>query len=127
MLTSSLLVYDGDCGFCTRSAEWLSDHGRLPISSWQALDDLAAWGLTPAMVEEAAQWLRWDQEPLSGAEAIAHALMERGPWPVRLLGRIIASRLVAPVAAGVYGFVATHRHRMPGGSPACRIDQRPGA
>ncbi|MFQ5421852.1 MAG: hypothetical protein ACE5EY_15990 [Anaerolineae bacterium] len=44
-----LLIYDGDCGFCTKSAllEQRWSNGRLAITPWQAIpEQLAALGLT---------------------------------------------------------------------------------
>ena len=43
------LVYDADCGFCTRSAELLQQRSDCAVRPWQSLD-LAAVGLTQADV-----------------------------------------------------------------------------
>lgn len=48
------VVYDADCGFCTRVAHW-ADHD--PVS-WQALD-LAAVGATPEQADNFAGWHRF--------------------------------------------------------------------
>jgi predicted DCC family thiol-disulfide oxidoreductase YuxK len=125
--SAGTLVYDADCGFCTRSASWLSAGGRVSVTSWQSLPDLASRGLTVEMVAEAAYWLRPGSEPLAGSAAIAAALVVRGPWPLRIAGRLFDARPVAPLAAAVYRLVARNRYRMPGGTAACRIDQRSAA
>jgi predicted DCC family thiol-disulfide oxidoreductase YuxK len=41
------------------------------------------------------------------------------PW--RLIGTLIASRPVSPIAARVYRTVAKNRHKMPGGTDSCAL------
>jgi len=119
------LIYDGDCGFCTRSAKWASQQGRaFPIQPWQTVDDLAALGLTVEDVTTAAYWIEADGTRRRGHEAVGRALVERGAlW--KALGKVVLSRPLRPLATLVYARVAANRHRMPGGTAACRIDQRP--
>lgn len=117
-------VYDADCGFCTRSALWLERHGDCTIAPWQSLD-LDAVGLTEQEVATAVQWLDETGRPTaSGAAAIGEALKTGGPgW--RLVGRFIQTRPVRPLADRGYAFVARHRYQLPGGTAACRMDDRP--
>ena len=53
-----LLIFDGDCGFCTTSAGWIER--RLPddvrVAPWQILD-LEQYGLTESDVTSAAYWV----------------------------------------------------------------------
>ncbi|MEL7059064.1 MAG: DUF393 domain-containing protein [Acidobacteriota bacterium] len=113
-----LLVFDGDCGFCTRSVLWLQLRLRRPvrIEPWQYLD-LGRVGLDEAMVRRAAWWIE-DGLHHEGHLAIARALGAcRWPWP--LLGwylRIPPNRWVAAVA---YRLVARYRGLLPGTTPAC--------
>ena len=114
------LLYDADCGFCTRSAHWVVPLGCdvTPVP-WQAYD-LAEVGLTPARANEQVH-LVLDGRLWGGHEAVGFALLTSRRLPVRLLGRLILARPVRPVAAGAYTWVAAHRHRMPGGTPACEM------
>lgn len=118
-----MLVYDGDCGFCTRVAGWAAD--RLPDGTVVAPSrdlDLPALGLTRADVERSAWWLDGDRRA-SGHRAIGRALTAiGGPW--RPIGRLLVVPPVSWLAAGVYRLVARYRHRMPGGTAACRVDRR---
>ncbi|MGI8662464.1 MAG: thiol-disulfide oxidoreductase DCC family protein [Acidimicrobiales bacterium] len=119
-----VLVYDGDCAFCTRCAAWVVR--RLPpgaaVEPWQALelDDL---GLTEAEVADAAWWVAGDGTRSSGHAAIGQALVAiGGVWG--LVGRAL---LVPPgswLARPVYAFVARNRSKMPGGTPACEQPTR---
>lgn len=115
-----LLVYDADCGFCTRSAMWLQKRMRGDATAvpWQGLD-LAEWGLTIDDVTAAAWWI--DRHGVVGAHlAIAAALSaSRAPWPV--LGAVISHRPVSWAAAPVYRWIAVRRHEMPGGTDACKL------
>jgi predicted DCC family thiol-disulfide oxidoreductase YuxK len=116
------LVYDGDCTFCTRSAEWLHSHGGVTLP-WQTVD-LAAVGLTEEDVAHAAYWLDSDGHVSArGAGAIAAALRSC-TWPWRVLGSVMEARPLRPLADAVYGQVALHRHRLPGSTDACRLGSR---
>jgi len=119
------LVFDGDCAFCTTTARWLQRHvpTTAAVLPWQRTD-LGPLGLTPDQCEQAVQWV----EPVdgtvrrsAGALAFAHYLQSAtGPW--RWAGRVLASAPLQMVARPVYAGVARNRHRMPGGTPACRLD-----
>src|SRR5687768_17462072 len=71
-----LLIYDGDCGFCTRSAEWL--RGRLPggyrIAASQRVPNLEELGLDKRKVHEAAYWIDPDGTQHRGHRAILRAV-----------------------------------------------------
>ena len=82
--------------------------------------DLPALGLKPADVEAAA-WYVDGGRLLRGHEAIAAALRTSRYGAVRLAGRAIGSRVLRPVAAPTYTWVAAHRHRLPGASDACGL------
>ena len=115
------LVYDADCGFCTRSVQliqrWVDRRDRYDVRPWQELD-LAAVGLTAQDCDEAAQFLMADGSVRSGHEAIASAATHGAPgW--RPVGHLLLAPGVSWVAARAYRWVAAHRHRLPGGTIAC--------
>jgi predicted DCC family thiol-disulfide oxidoreductase YuxK len=115
-----MLVYDGDCSFCSRWAQWVAGRWRGPerAVAWQQLAALPA-GLDAADVREAAWWIGADGSRSRGHLAIAYALRAAPGWP-SLLGRVL---LVPPfrwLARFSYPLVARWRHRLPGGTPACR-------
>jgi predicted DCC family thiol-disulfide oxidoreductase YuxK len=117
-----VLVFDGDCGFCTSSAHALERIGPdAEVVAWQ-LTDLAELGLSEGQAAEAVQWVEVDGTVRSGHEAIAAALRRAGPiW--RIAGRILTLPGVSFVAARAYRLIADNRQRLPGGTPACA---RPG-
>lgn len=119
-----LLVYDGDCAFCTRSVRFVERHiARHPvIRSWQSLD-LAPLALTEAMCLEAVQLVREDSSVVSAHIAVARTLIHgRRGWAV--LGWLMLLPGVRQIAGVVYRWVARNRHRLPGGTAACAIDER---
>ncbi len=113
-----VLVYDGDCGFCTSCARLLERIGpEVEIAPWQ-LTDLAELGLTEEQAAEAVRLVQADGAIRSGHEAIAAALTSaRGIW--KLIGRALLLPGISWVAARVYRLVADNRYRLPGGTPAC--------
>lgn len=124
-----LLIFDGECGFCTTSARWAARHRADggPTVPWQHLgvDGLARYGLTPAAAGAAVWWVDEAGRTFGADRAVAEALAAgRGPW--RALGRAARHPPLRWLGQAVYPVVARHRHRLPGGTPACRSDGRPG-
>lgn len=113
-----VLVFDGDCAFCTSSARLLERIGpKAEIVPWQ-LADLDELGITAAQATEAVQWIGTDGTVRSGHEAIAAALGTAG-WPWRIAGRLISLSGISTLAAVTYRLIARNRYRLPGGTPAC--------
>jgi len=122
--TGALLVYDGDCGFCSASAEWVAakwtGSGTAEAMPWQVVGEggLEHLGLTLGDVTRAAWWVE-DGRSFGGHLAVAHALAATGGgW-----GSVGKALLTPPVrwcAAVGYRIVARYRHRLPGATPACR-------
>lgn len=116
-----VLLYDGDCGFCTSSAMWLAS--RLPeqteVCPWQAVD-LDDYGLSVEDVTTAAYWSDDGGRSYRGHLGIGQALATgRGVW--KLAGRLIANPPVAWVAGPIYRLIASNRYRLPGSTDACRL------
>jgi predicted DCC family thiol-disulfide oxidoreductase YuxK len=118
---AGLLIFDGDCGFCTTSARfatrWVDRRQRYAIAPWQELD-LAQYAVTEADCIAAAQFVRPDGTVESGHRAIAEGLKRGAPgW--RPLGYLVTLPGIDWVAGKVYAWVADHRYALPGGTPAC--------
>lgn len=124
--SDALLIFDGDCGFCTRSAAWIAKSWRRDARSiaWQHLGSsrLGELGLSPASCSEAAWWVEPDGTLFKGHRAIGKALTYAAGWRA-LAGRLVLTPAMAPFAAAVYAVIARYRYRLPGGSEACRVDQ----
>ena len=117
----AVLVFDGDCGFCTWSADRLRrwSTSGLHVVAWQDAD-LDRLGLTPAQCAEAVQLVAGAQR-FSGGQAVGQALV-RCRQPARAAGAVVLLPPLAPLVSRVYRLVAANRYRLPGASAACRSD-----
>jgi predicted DCC family thiol-disulfide oxidoreductase YuxK len=112
--STTTLVYDGDCGMCRSSADWLrtrAREGELILVASESLDDgeLAALGLTRLMCE-AALCSSDSDGTAHGARAVAAGLSKahRG-WP--LLGRVLRLPVFDEIGDFFYGVVARNWRR----------------
>ncbi|MFE5515308.1 thiol-disulfide oxidoreductase DCC family protein [Streptomyces sp. NPDC056529] len=126
MRSRPVLVYDGDCGFCTTAANFAERcvRPRCEIVPWQ-FTDLDTLGVTPERAAYEVLWVTPSGAVDGGARAVAKALLSAGGvWaPV---GAVLLLPGVRWAARSVYRLVATHRHRLPGGTPACTVPRHPG-
>ena len=121
--TGALLVYDGECSFCSAAACWIASrwNGAAAAVAWQQLDSgqLAALGLTQSDVRQAAWWIDAAGRRSRSHLAIAGALRSARGWPA-LAGLLLLVPPVRWLAALSYPLIARWRHRLPGGTAACR-------
>ncbi|MDH6575875.1 DUF393 domain-containing protein [Kitasatospora sp. MAP5-34] len=129
-----VLIFDGDCGFCTTSVITAERYLRASLASggWEAVPfqfaDLAALDaraggrglVTWERAEQQILWVTPDGKVYEGAQAAARVLMRAGgAWAY--LGALLTLPPVRPLAAACYRLVARNRHRLPGGTPACAL------
>jgi len=116
-----LLVFDGDCAFCTSVVERLESLlPRFPRNTpWQWID-LDDYALTAEDVASYV-WVITPRHHYAGHLALSALLrMQRGfGW--RLAGWLLATPPVSWAAAIGYRWIAANRHRLPGGTPACAL------
>ena len=127
------LVYDGDCGICTKAVRLVGDKAegrrlRVPADAHVVafqFADLAALGTTAERAEYELLWVE-DGRVYGGAQAVARLLIDAGGFwrPLGLVTRVPplrGSRTDVPL-------IANNRHRLPGGTPACALPvaERPG-
>ncbi|MFH8403437.1 thiol-disulfide oxidoreductase DCC family protein [Streptomyces sp. NPDC018019] len=121
MSNRPVLVYDGDCGFCTTSVRFAERRirPRCTVTAWQ-FADLEALGVTQERAEHEVLWITPAGTVYGGAQAVAKLLMSaRGAWAVP--GALLTLPPLRRLAHVVYRLVADNRHRMPGGTAACSL------
>ena len=124
-----VLVYDGDCGICTKCVGFVERHltKNVDIIAFQHAD-LPSLGLTAAECEAAVQWVEPDGRTSAAHLAVGDLLKASGRrW--RPLAFLAQTRPFSWVASAAYKWIAKNRHRLPGGTPACSMPAhlRPGA
>jgi predicted DCC family thiol-disulfide oxidoreductase YuxK len=132
LITGPVLVFDGDCAFCTSSVLWLQNRFPDGFSAvpYQRVE-LGRLGLTERECHDRVQWIADAQTPRtsrreSGARAVGALLRSGGRARGDVTGLLWATAGVLPfvpptswLAEGVYRVVAANRMRLPGGTPAC--------
>lgn len=118
------VMFDGRCGFCTRSAGWLERldrHGRIRIHASQRPGALDRFGITAAAAAEAVWAFRVDRhgrrQSLRGAAAVALALDTA--LGIRILCPLATLPGMRALAERGYRWVADHRSRLRGVTPWC--------
>ena len=115
------MLNDGDCGFCMRTAELVLRLGVDIDSSTVQAVDLTALGVDEERALMEMPYVHPDGRVDYGHRAVA-SILGTGPLPWRLVGRLMTTRPVDPVARRAYHWVAANRSRLPGGTPACSLD-----
>lgn len=113
---ASILVYDGDCGLCERTADFA--RRRAPGVT---VRDHRTHGLDAI---DAVIYARGDRT-LTGAPAIASLLRDFTGRGWRALGTVLGLPVVRIVAAGAYWVIARNRRRLSRilGLRACGLPQ----
>jgi len=121
-----VLLFDGDCSFCTSCVEWMRRHiRRLDQTVPYQFADLPALGVTAEQCEQAVQWVGTDHTVRSAHLAVAQVLIDAGKgWA--LLGRAMLLPGLRQFSGLVYRWIARNRSRLPGGTPACSIGDHRG-
>ena len=119
-MTRGVLFFDGACGMCTRSRDFLlklDRTGDLQTEPLQRAGTAERLGVSPEALMERIWWLDSSGQVYGGAEAanaaVSAALGTRFPL---LVYRIPGMR---SVQEAIYRWVADHRYRFPGATPYC--------
>ena len=119
-MTQGVLFFDGACGMCTRSRDFLlklDRTGDLQTEPLQRAGTAERLGVSPEALMERIWWLDSSGQVCGGAEAanaaVSAALGTRFPL---LVYRIPGMR---SAQEAIYRWVADHRYRFPGTTPYC--------
>lgn len=120
-----VMLFDQDCGFCTRAATAAT--GKFFRTSIEPVPlrsaNLEELGLDIHSCEQVLHVVDYEGRIYQGSDAIATILRNsRWPWP--LVGGIALLPGIRWVAQRGYRLVAKNRHKLPGGTTSCTLEQR---
>lgn len=121
MRTRPVLVYDGDCAFCTASVNLARRRlrPRCEIVPWQSAD-MNSLRIDRKQAEYEVLWITPGGVVHGGAQAVARLLQNSaGFWAVP--GILLILPPIRWLAHGVYRIIANNRDRMPGGTLECSL------
>ncbi len=106
---TALVLYDGECGFCTSCVRFARRRVRpdATFAPWQG-HDIASVGLTPEQCSTALQFVSTSGEVSSGSRAVT-AMLRTAPAPWTWLGFVGDAPGIAWVADVAYRTVAANR------------------
>ena len=116
------LIFDGDCGFCTTAANFAEGKSKTPIHAvpWQRAH-LANFGLTEEQASRRVYFVDNTGSVFGGHRAFAALLRVQPQLGYKVLGSLIILPPISWIAAVAYVLVAKYRHKLPGGTPACKL------
>ena len=118
---TAVLIFDGDCGFCTTTANYIKANSSVPIEihPWQWIE-LADFGLTKEQASSKVQMFV-NGKTYGGHKAFAKLLRIQKQWWFKVLGGLVVSPPFNWGSRVGYYFIAKYRHKLPGGTPACAM------
>ncbi len=120
-IRSSVLIYDGDCGFCNASLLWgYRNLPEMPAAIPYQQTDLHQYGLSLQEVEKAV-YLVSGEARLSGHEAVAQLFLWQERPLLRILGRLMGAKIFQPIMRWGYRLIADNRRFLPGATEACGV------
>lgn len=125
MSSKPVLIYDGDCKFCQLSLEFGIRHMKV-FPSYVAFQKIepSAFGLTEEQVRSEIWLVEKGSEQtfnLGGHLAAAAILQMQANLFYRLAGFLMKTPPTSWLAKFVYRWIARNRHRLPGGTRQCSI------
>jgi len=118
--TAGTLFFDGACGMCTRSKDFLLKFdrtGNVHTEPLQSRGTAERLGVAQTSLLDSVRWLDASGVVYSGAEAanaaVSAAIGTRIPLAIY---RIPGIRFIEDA---IYTWVAGHRYRFPGATPYC--------
>jgi predicted DCC family thiol-disulfide oxidoreductase YuxK len=104
------LIYDGSCGFCRDTVEWVRRRdraGRLDYVPFQEAVRVAPFAIPVPILASAMHLVRADRTVFSGADAAPEILRLLPRW--RWLAWTFAVPGVLPLARRAYAWIAARR------------------
>lgn len=118
---SPMLVYDGACGFCSRSVRFILRHERRHDLLFVTRDSELGKQLRRTHGLESMQSMLWieDGRAFTESGAVLKAAVYVGGWWSHLAG--LASFLPLRILNGVYRIIAKYRRRLASNVGLCQL------
>ncbi len=118
------LIFDGDCGFCTSAANFIVKRSKVAITAhpWHFIDTTEYGVLQPQAQERV--YMVVDGQAFGGHEAFAAILRLQNNWLLSTIAFVIVVPPICWLARIGYRLVAKYRHKLPGGTPACKLEAK---
>ena len=119
--TRPTLVYDGSCGFCSRSVRFILRHERRHDLFFVTRDSEMGKQLRRTHGMESIESMLWIEDGRAFAEsnAVMKAAGYVGGWWSQLA--ILASLFPASILNGLYKIIARHRRRLSTSVAVCQL------
>jgi predicted DCC family thiol-disulfide oxidoreductase YuxK len=116
-----VLIFDGDCGFCTTTANWIKKNSKvaLEIAPYQ-WTELGQYGLTAEEAAAKVQVVVGDKV-FAGHYCMSKLLLIQPNILLKLVGAVMVLPGLDSISAKVYEWIAANRQKLPGGTPACKL------
>ena len=118
---ASILIFDGDCGFCTTTANFIVKNSSANIDAkpyqWAKLAD---FGLTEKEAAAKVQLVS-DGKIYAGHHCMAKLLLLQPNILLKLVGALMVLPGLDSISAKVYEWIAANRQKLPGGTPDCKL------
>ena len=126
-MTSPILLYDGTCGFCAESVQFVLARDRRGTLRFAALDSATGRdvlerhpevrGFDSVLFVEPADAANPERLFAHSSAALRLANYLGGSWRLLQVARLVPS----PIRDAVYRLIARHRHRLSANGPVCVV------
>lgn len=122
--SAPVLIFDGDCGFCTTTANWIKKNSKvaLEIAPYQ-WTELGQYGLTTEEATARVQVVVGDKV-FAGHYCMSQLLLIQPNILLKLVGALMVLPGLDSISAKVYEWIAANRQKLPGGTPACKLPKK---
>lgn len=119
--SAPVLIFDGDCGFCTTTANWIKKNSKvaLEIAPYQ-WTELGQYGLTTEEAAAKVQVVVGDKV-FAGHYCMSKLILIQPNVLLKLVGAVMVLPGLDSISARVYEWIAANRQKLPGGTPACKL------
>ena len=126
-MTSPILLYDGTCGFCAESVQFVLARDRKGTLRFAALDSATGRdvlerhpevrGFDSVLLVEPADATKPERLFAHSSAALRLAAYLGGSWRLLQVARLVPS----PIRDAVYRLIDRHRHRLSANGPVCVV------